>query len=165
MAAGGSVRGSRGIMRQLRRMAKEIPQAVDLAVYKAGWITIMSPSLREVPVDFNILRKSHYVAPPQGRTGQKVVEIGYGTTYAAPVHERLDVQHTVGKAKFLSDPISRARPTLARTILEFAKKIAPKLGLPTRRDASGRFVGKVSVPAPKRPPIPAPTGERNRKKK
>jgi hypothetical protein len=78
---------------------------------------IMAESLKEVPRMTNTLADSAFVE--QDAKGN--VDFGYGGTHAkinpltglsandymVAVHERLDVFHPTGKAKFLEDPVNR----------------------------------------------------------
>ena len=79
---------------------------------------IMDESVTEVPVETGALRDSAFVE--EDADG---VTFGYGgnnvqtnpitgkstSDYMIAVHERLDVNHPVGKAKFLEDPINQHR--------------------------------------------------------
>lgn len=83
---------------------------------------IMTESRNQVPVDTGTLKSSAYVLDPQIQTDEVRVRFGYGgpndkmnpkhrrmaSEYAAIVHERLDVRHPVGKAKYLEDPFNDA---------------------------------------------------------
>ena len=87
---------------------------------------IMEESQEEVPVDTGTLRDSNFISQPQREGNQVRVTFGYGgendltnpktgqqaSEYMLAVHERLDLNHVVGKAKFLEDPVNRARPNL-----------------------------------------------------
>jgi hypothetical protein len=67
---------------------------------------IMAASKEECPVDTGALRATGHVQRPS----PDEVVIGYGgvaAPYALVQHERLDYQHTVGKAKYLEDPFRR----------------------------------------------------------
>lgn len=50
------------------------------------------------------------------------VVVGYSQNYALFVHENLDANHPVGKAKFLEDPLRRLRPELSRIVGEVYKR-------------------------------------------
>lgn len=70
---------------------------------------------RDAPKDTGTLRGSGFVQMDQGRA-----IVAYGAWYAAIVHERLDVRHTVGRAKWLELAAMQAQremvATLARTL-------------------------------------------------
>lgn len=77
---------------------------------------IMAESVREVPVDTGRLRQSARVGKVRYAGMDLAIDLGYGTDYALAVHERTDVGHKVGKAKYLSDPINRWRPKITEKV-------------------------------------------------
>ena len=90
-------------------------RAVGGAVYREA-SRVMASSIREVPVDTGRLRATGFVSAPDTTTRDVSVQLGYGTDYALPVHERTEVSHAVGKAKFLDDPLNAARSGMADRI-------------------------------------------------
>ncbi len=84
----------------------EIEMRLPDLVYQAGQ-HLRSESVKEVPVDTGRLRASATVSPVKREGGRFYVEVGYGTDYAIYVHERTELRHRVGKAKFLEDPLKR----------------------------------------------------------
>jgi len=78
---------------------------------------IMAESLQEVPVDTGTLKSSAFIE----EIGHSKITFGYGgpndrlnpktgqyaSEYMYYVHEDLFARHTVGKAKFLEDPVRR----------------------------------------------------------
>ena len=81
------------------------------ALYREGE-RIMATSKTEVPVETGALRASGQVTPPTITAQGVEVVLGYGNSsvgYAVYVHENLMARHPVGKAKFLEDPMNRAR--------------------------------------------------------
>ena len=85
---------------------------------------IFEESQAEVPVDTGRLLNSGVVGAMQGRVGYI---IAYGTNYALPVHERVEVRHTVGKAKYLEDPFNRALPGMQRRLVTRARRHLPEV--------------------------------------
>ena len=97
---------------------------------------IMKESLAEVPRDTEALADSAFIE--QQENGDVI--FGYGkdnvqtnpksgrltSEYMMAVHERLDVHHDVGKAKFLEDPINRNKGKLEKS---FAQKLKRAFGL------------------------------------
>lgn len=111
-----------GVIETLKNLGateEEIRKALAAALYQEGF-ALIADSIREVPVDFGRLRGSHYVAPPAGETNPEV-EVGYGTDYAAYVHERTELNHPVGKAKFLEDPMKRRQAGYSRRVADRTK--------------------------------------------
>lgn len=84
---------------------------------------IMTESKRECPVDIGTLRSTGHVQPPDiASDGSATVQLGYGgpaVDYALRQHEDTTLRHEkrqkdgslkdVGKAKYLEDPLNRAR--------------------------------------------------------
>lgn len=82
---------------------------------------IMEESKAQVPKDTEALLDSAYIEVTTNRRSIVQVTFGYGgtqdkinpktqklaSTYAIYVHERLDLNHPVGKAKFLEDPVNQ----------------------------------------------------------
>ena len=103
---------------ELKKKLGFLPQRVidvtQAALYQEGEL-IMTEAKKECPVDTGTLRSSGYTAKPKWDGARIVVELGFGgaaAPYAVYVHERLDLRHTVGKAKYLEDPTMAALPEL-----------------------------------------------------
>lgn len=81
----------------LRAAASAYPQAAAAALYQEG-AGILAQATKNAPVEFAVLRTSGYVAPPtlDKSTDGSVVELGFGTSYAAPVHENMTARHPRG---------------------------------------------------------------------
>ncbi len=132
--------GLEPLRKALGKSRRDSVGALTAALYQMGF-AIMGRSKRLVPVDTGRLRASGYVAPPVGGALEPVVEIGYGTNYAVPVHERTEVNHPVGQAMFLKkavDDLSQG----------FARKVAT-LGAENLR--RGRSVSAIPAQEPTRP--------------
>jgi hypothetical protein len=70
---------------------------------------VMTRSKSLVPFATGALRASGEVSGPELKDGNQILHLGYGdreTWYALIVHERLDVRHTTGTAKYLETPIN-----------------------------------------------------------
>ena len=112
---------------RIRALEKTAPEAVIIGLMALGE-RIMSDAVKRVPVDTGRLRSSGYVAPP-ARTGvRNAVEIGFGTDYAIPVHERTELTHTTGEAKFLQNAIIAKSARAVWQVAEFAEKYIEKGG-------------------------------------
>lgn len=107
MAEGITVKGVTELLRNLGATQKELDDAVAEALYQEG-LVLQAESSKEVPVKSGRLRQSSFVTVPKPGPNAET-EIGYGTDYALPVHERVEVHHPVGKANFLRDPFNRMR--------------------------------------------------------
>lgn len=87
--------------------------------------TIMTAAKKLTPVDFGTLRNSGNVLIAEISEAQIRVQLVFGgaaAPYALVVHERLDVKHTVGQAKFLSTPMRELAPKLNEALLEILEK-------------------------------------------
>lgn len=96
---------SAAVERRMLEVARRYPEAGATAVYQEA-LALLAESKQEVPVQYGTLRRSGYADAPSGVDDPHCV-VGYGTNYALPVHERIEVFHPVGKSKFLIDPMLR----------------------------------------------------------
>lgn len=118
------VEGAPKILSEFKKLGKLYPKAAAAALYRLG-VAILANSLPRTPVEFGALRASAYVSPPQGTTIADL-EVGYGTEYAVPQHERLDYRHpNGGEAKFLEKGMRAvlpgALPKLAKWTMDSVK--------------------------------------------
>lgn len=104
--SGGDLKGGRELRAKLQAMATGMPGAIAAALLEWGY-SVMGQSVRLVPVCTGRLRSSAYVEV-QEESGRLVLHLGYGTDYALIVHERLDVRHPHGQAKYLQQPLEAA---------------------------------------------------------
>lgn len=99
------VRGGKQVLRNLEKYARKYPEATAEAVHEEA-LLLEAESIKEAPVDTGRMRASSFTKPPQDKNNP-VATVGYGTKYAIYVHEREELNHTTGKAKFLIDPFRR----------------------------------------------------------
>src|SRR4051812_20192333 len=99
--SGVKIKGTGEILARLRPLVKDKKEAVQKAILAEAF-ALQAESMKEVPVRYGRLRASAYTRPTE--TGAIV---GYTAAYAVYVHEMVDNKHTVGKAKFLEDPMRR----------------------------------------------------------
>jgi hypothetical protein len=128
--------GLAAILSRLSRASKAYKDATEAAIYQKG-LAVNATAAPLVPVDTGRLRASGYVAPPEGG----MVEVGYGADYAVPVHERTEIGHKVGQAKFLETAVNEHRSGYEEWI---AKKARENYN-------AGIAPGKVRATAPSRP--------------
>lgn len=76
------------------------------------------------PVDTGALQSSATVGDLKESANSMSVEIGHNVNYAAAVHERLDVHHGHGQAKFLETAMRENAPKLTPHL---AKKLKAAL--------------------------------------
>jgi len=127
---------------RLSGFAQRYPQEVKAALKTEAEI-IMTESKKQVPVDTGSLKNSGFVNEPT-QSGQTIsIKLGYGgiatkvnprsgeitTVYAIYVHENMGYHHTVGKAKFLEDPIAKSREKLMNRIIYRVKRLLESGGV------------------------------------
>lgn len=112
------VKGSAKLKRELRKLERFVPDAVQKALVEEA-LDIFAESQVQVPVDTGRLQDSGVVGELVGRPG---VVIAYGTDYALPVHERMDVNHTTGNAKFLEGPFLAAASGMVSRLVKRARR-------------------------------------------
>lgn len=95
----------------LGQLRRALNQAGDLAgdALEAALVEeaneTMADSKQQTPVDTGRLRATGTVFPVERSGGNVSIEMGYGTDYAVPVHEKMGVHHPTGNAKFLERPL------------------------------------------------------------
>ena len=114
-----ALKGVEDLLRKYNVMTRKYKDAIAAAVYQEG-IVIGNKSIKQTPVDTGRLRQSFYISPPTN-IDKPGVKMGYGTDYALAVHERTDVPHKTGKAKFLEDPVNEAKRGWANRIAKRTK--------------------------------------------
>lgn len=121
--------GAEDVRKAIRDLGKRYPKAMSAAVYKLG-IAILSNALPRVPVEFGALRASGYVAPPQGEGVNAGVEVGFGTVYAVPQHERLDYRHPRGgEAKYLEKAVAAMSPQALQLLAKWVRELGESGGV------------------------------------
>ncbi len=111
----------RNMMKILRQNA---PAAARTFLYSAG-NEIMEESRKRAPVDSGDLRRSAYVTIPKTTGDKTEFEFGYGgaaAAYAIPQHERTELSHRQGEAKFLDNAVSSEMAGARRIALRKAKR-------------------------------------------
>jgi len=129
------VRGAEKISRDIRSLARRYPKAFAAALYRLG-VSIMSEALPMTPVEFAVLRSSGYVSPPSTSGHATSVEVGFGTVYAVPQHERMDYKHPRGGGpKYLARAIDKvssgALATMRRWLANNPDARYQRSGIPT----------------------------------
>ena len=129
---------TRKVLRNLNKIALGV-QSESQKVLVAIAEKIMEASKLEVPQDTTALLQSAFVDVNSYRRSVIQINFGYGgpadatnyktgklaSSYAIYVHERLDLFHPVGKAKFLEDPMNAY---VSKLLPELAAALAVSLG-------------------------------------
>jgi len=108
-----------------KRIARALPELARLALYRAG-LFVQAESQKRTPVDTGYLRSS---AKTRMESDYAVL-IGYEASYAIFVHERTNLKHKVGEAKFLQNAMDKnkrqIRKILEKTIIDGERRILRK---------------------------------------
>lgn len=123
-----TVTGGDALVRRLTALASQMGvQSVGAALVAEAEIE-MTEAKRRTPVLTGALRGSGHVGGPFVRNGNVEVVLSFGgpaAPYAVSVHERTDVLHRNGQAKFLESVILESAPYLAARV---ANRIRRGLG-------------------------------------
>ena len=151
-----TITGDKQAEMALQAVRYKYPRAYARALYERA-VYIFNESQMLVPVKTGRLRSSGTVFPPTN-IRRPIAKITYGTNYAYWVHERTELRHPVGQAKYLSTPFFRQLPGmvpwLARRTMQLVEMGDVSLpSMPTRgqetpaaarkpqaRDERGRYV-------------------------
>jgi hypothetical protein len=114
------IKGVPEMKAKLKRLVDTYAEASAAALYMMG-LRALAIAIRKTPVDTGRLRATNYCAPPEvAQGGMMTVTLGFGTAYGIYVHERTDLKHTSGEAKFLQKALDEIAagylPTIARLI-------------------------------------------------
>jgi hypothetical protein len=96
--------GAGELQRELQRLMKEAPDAMADALLEEAH-ALGADSVPLTPLKRGRLRNSRFVELKKGKNPEATV--GYDTEYAVHVHERTELRHPVGQAKFLQEPFER----------------------------------------------------------
>jgi len=115
-------------MSQLQAIAYKIPGAIgDKLINKT--LVIARESYQEVPVDIGKLRGSQEIEGPIVEENRISTIISYSTVYALRQHQEMGYRHTVGKARYLSDPIERRVPEMGFMVADAFQMVFREEGL------------------------------------
>lgn len=118
MAVRFRIAGKDEVLRNLNRQVLGIKKRTRKGMLAAG-LLVKGESMRLTPVDTGNLRNSAYT-DPIGTDDNPGVEIGYQAAYAVYVHERTELHHEVGQAKFLETALKKS----ARRVLSIIRRAA-----------------------------------------
>jgi hypothetical protein len=120
------VSGEELLLNALQRMAVTKSSAAHKALM-AEAEDLKRRSQQQVPTETGTLHDTAYIEDKSQGRNDITIRVGYGgpndkinpktrkaaSSYAVIVHERLDVSHPKGKAKFLEDPANQLKRELA----------------------------------------------------
>ena len=99
---------------RLLALANTFPQAAAVALNEVAEVT-MTDAKERTPVQYGRLKASGNVAT-YATTRSLRARLVFGTEYCVWVHERLELRHKVGEAKFLERAMSKTALTFAADI-------------------------------------------------
>ncbi len=105
--------GGDEVARRLRALASQVPGRA-LALTEEVAEKVLEQAREAAPVDTGALRASAFL--DRGSGGG--IEIGFSAPHALTVHERVDVAHQTGEAKFLERALFAAEGELARQVAQ-----------------------------------------------
>jgi len=88
-------------------------RAEQSAIYTAG-LFVKGSAQKLTPIDTGALKASAYVRPLKG--SGVGVRVGFTQNYAVFVHERVELFHRVGQAKFLSTAVFNNKAKIEKII-------------------------------------------------
>lgn len=97
--------GEAEVLRNLNKEIRKIKGRTVRGLFNAG-LLVQRRSQQKTPVDTGNLKGGAYTGII--RRDPHEVEIGYQAFYAVYVHERLELAHTVGEAKFLEKALTES---------------------------------------------------------
>lgn len=120
--------GLDALANELLEMAETLPaQVAGPALYAEAQLRMTNIKANDVPVATGAMRATGHVEAPEVHGASVRVQMGFGgpsAPYALFVHERLEAQHHVGRAKFLEAPLTEHLGEIADSI---AARIRPHL--------------------------------------
>ena len=108
------IKGTEALIANLKIYDKNMTDAVADGLRKFGGL-VESESTRRVPVDTGELRSRVFNEGPMKDGAEYTQVVGYekfggdwslGNAYAVAVHERVEIRHRVGEAKFLENAVN-----------------------------------------------------------
>lgn len=121
MSFGNVIKGLAELAKAIDEQTKLHEGALGAALYQEG-IELDAKAVAQMPVDTGRMRATHYVTRPQKDADGSVIETGVGTDYAVYVHEREEIPHEVGSAKFYETALNEIRGGYAERIKERTKE-------------------------------------------
>ncbi|KPJ59102.1 MAG: hypothetical protein AMJ46_12615 [Latescibacteria bacterium DG_63] len=134
-----SVLGLAKVLKALEKEGSAYGDALSAALYQEG-LAIDAEAVKRVPVATGRLRSTHYVAPP---TDDGVCEVGFGTDYALPVHDKVEVYHEVGGPLYLKSAVDEAQRG-------YVDRIAKRTSANHRAGVGMRAIPKTAPTKPKK---------------
>lgn len=130
---------------KLAELERDAPNIFAAALYQNAQ-DIIRVAVPKVPVDTGRLRGAWVVDAPKMQSGRIFVVIGFGTEYAIYVHERTDLSHAVGEAKFLESAIKEEAAGFAEKLADRGYRMLKSggPGIAPKRESGSDYSGGVT---------------------
>lgn len=126
------LKGLDKVLRNLNKQIGGLKDRSDAGLLAAGLI-IQREAQKRVPIEYGNLRGSAYTQPHPEK--KHVVQVGFGSSYAAAVHENMEQKWKgkprksglgsywgpEGEPKYLEKAIAETKEAVIRTIASYAK--------------------------------------------
>lgn len=99
------------LLGRLKRLEQSFPEILEEAMAQE-MVDVYKDMMPRIPKDTGALRESAYVE----RLGNGSVEVGVSQSYGIFVHERTELHHPVGEAKFLEKAWNFRKPGMEERI-------------------------------------------------
>lgn len=144
MSDGIEMKGLKQVRKRLDKVRKDSPNAFAGALWQNAQ-DIQRAANPKVPVDTGTLKRAWVVDAPKIQSGTISVDVGYGTAYAIYVHERTDLGHDTGQAKFLEAAIKEESGKFLQKLAKRADKLIESgaTGLKPKRKSGPDFDGRL----------------------
>ena len=115
------ITGQDRVIRNLAQYATRLSFAMDAAVLESAE-TVKETSQALCPVATGALRESAVTAA-EVQSDVVTAAVGYTASYALAVHEKTEIRHTNGQAKFLEDAVKQYEPKYLFDLGKAAEKV------------------------------------------
>lgn len=123
ISIGFHVEGTEKVRNRLKALAKEMPEAVMVGLYRQAE-RVMDAAVQRAPKDTGELRNSAFIGRPTVAAGEILIQLGFSAPHAAQVHEDTGRAYREGEAKFLEKAfVEQAKGSLYK-IAGYAEKAA-----------------------------------------
>lgn len=123
-----TLKGFGTTMERLDALAKSSPEALESAMMMLAE-DIITDAVKRAPVQTGELRESAFVAPPSRELGGAfTIVAGFGADHAVEVHERAELPHPDGEAKFLERALMKKGVGSLHKIAGWAERYVAKGG-------------------------------------
>lgn len=117
-----TLKGEKAARKRLKKLIKKAPKQVAQAMWQTAQ-DIHRGAAAKTPVKTGHLRRSYVVDAPKITKRSITVLVGYSAHYALWVHERTELSHHVGQAKFLSAAVDEYAKKWAQVVSKRTQKL------------------------------------------